>query len=307
MKVVTIATDLENIFLKRLLIPSCRRFGLDLVILHIARKEFRFRDKRTALTHYLAQCPAPDELILYTDAYDTVFVGDEQQILEAYGGFSQSIVFSAEPNSWPLGTIGFALAEGPPSYPYPYLNSGGFIGLVGDLEKLLAKYPEPPSDQFPLLRHLRAHGYDADQRFGFSDQYYWTLVRLLESEVVGLDNNAALFENFAPAVADVWDPAIRAGIKDFLARGKEAPSYQQERERLELRLSSPSGAAQVHFASIITKAVALDLLNEGRLPGWLCGSGGSGPPDRSAVHVCRVSDDPRADIEISEATDRITA
>lgn len=287
MKVVTIATDLENTFLKRLLIPSCRGFGLDLVILHMDQKEFKFRNKRAALRHYLARCCAPDELIFYTDAYDTLFLRDERYIRETYGGFPQSIVFSAEPNNWPLGAVGLALAEDPPARPYPYLNSGGFIGIAGDLLELYDKYPDPPSDQFRLLRHLRAHGYDTDKRFGFSDQYYWTLVQLLEAETVGLDNKAVLFENFAPAVADVWDPKITTGIKEFLARGKEAASYQQERARLETRLRSPSGAAQVHFASIITKAVALDLFDEGRLPGWLLGFGGSAPPGRPAVQVWR--------------------
>jgi hypothetical protein len=288
MKVVTIATDLDNTFLKQLLIPSCQGFGLDLVILHLDQKEFKFRDKRTAITHYLAECSTPDELLLFTDAYDTLFLRDEQYIQEAYAGFPQSVVFSAEPNSWPLGTIGFALQDDPPARPYPYLNSGGFIGPASDLLKLYTKYPKPPSDQFPLLRQLRAHGYDTDARFGFSDQYYWTLVRLLETETVGLDNKAAIFENLAPAVADLSDPNIRIEIKDFLARRKEAASYQRERERLELRLRSPSDAAQVHFASTITKAVALDLFDEGRFPGWLCGFRGSEPSDRSTVQVRRV-------------------
>jgi hypothetical protein len=288
MKVVTIATDPENRFLKQLLIPSCQGFGLDLIVLHIDKKEFRFRDKRSALTYYLGQCVAPDELILCTDAYDTLFLRDERYIRETYAGFSQSIVFSAESNCWPLGAIGYALQEGPPARPYPYLNSGGFIGLAGDFIELCAKYPKPPSDQFPLLRHLRVHGYDTDERFGFSDQYYWMLIRLLEAEKVGLDNTAELFENFAPAVADMWDPKLISGLSDFRVRGKEAASYQHERARLELRLQSPSGAAQVHFASAITKAVALDLFDEGRLPDWLFGFRGSRAPDRSAVQVLRV-------------------
>ncbi|MBE1489495.1 glycosyltransferase domain-containing protein [Plantactinospora soyae] len=294
MKVVTIATDLENAFLKRLLTTSCEAVGLDLVILHVDKEAFKFKDKRTALTRYLAQCPRSDELIVFTDAYDTLFLRGEQYIRTAYEGFAQKVVFSAEPNSWPLGAIGFALQESPPARPYPYLNSGGFIGSVGDILALCAKYPKPPSDRFPLLRHLRGHDYDTDKRFGFSDQYYWTLVRLLEAETVGLDNTARLFEYLGPAVGDVWDPNIKIGIKDFFARGKEAASYQRERERLVARLQSPSDAAQVHFASIITKAVALDLFDEGRLPDWLGGFRGATGSDRPATEVVHVGSWPNA-------------
>jgi hypothetical protein len=291
MKVITIATDLENTFIKRLLIPSCQSLGLDLTILHIDKKEFKLRDKQAALAHYFAQCSAPEELIIYTDGYDTLFLRDEQYIREAYAGFPQSIVFSAESNCWPLGPLGLALQEDPPSRPYPYLNSGGFMGPAGDLLKLSTKYPKPPSDQFPLLRHLRVHGYDTDQRFKWCDQYYWTLVQLLETETIGLDNKGTLFENLGPTVADVFDPSIRINVREFRLHGKEAASYQEERARLELRLKSPSSAAQVHFASPITKAVALDLFDEGRFPGWLSCFDSSKPSDFSTVQVYRVPDD----------------
>lgn len=287
MKVVTIATDLGNTFLQQLLIPSCRSVGLDLVILHVAHDGFRFRDKRTALVAYLTERADPNELIVFTDAYDTLFLRGEREIRAVYDSFPQPVVFSAEPNCWPLSAIGLALEQTPPVRPYPYLNSGGFIGPAGEILALCTAYPKPPSNRFPLLQHLRLHDCDTDERFGFSDQYYWSLVRLLEADTIGLDHQAVLFENFGPTVADVWDPNIKIGIKDFFARGREAPSYQRERERLEARLCTPSAAAQVHFASIITKAVVFDLFTEGRLPEWLCGFGNSAPTRESTVEVKR--------------------
>jgi hypothetical protein len=268
-KVVTIATDLDNDFLNRLLIPSCRAVGLDLVVLPADPKGFKLRDKRTVLMRYLAGCPAPDELILFTDAYDTLLLRDEQYIQHIYNSFSHRVVFSAESNCFPLGAIGFALQEGPPVGRYPYLNSGGFIGPAGDILALCTKYPKPPSEKFPLLRHIKLHNYDTDELFNRSDQYYWTLVRLLEPETVGLDNDAVLFENFATPLAGLDDPTTMH--QEFLAKGKEAVSYQRERARLEARLRTRSDAAQVHFASYLTKNVTLDLFEEGQLPPWLCG------------------------------------
>ena len=183
----------------------------------------------------------------------------------------------------------FALQEGPPVRPYPYLNSGGFIGPADDILALCTKYPEPPNDQFQLLQKLQAHGFDTNERFTYSDQYYWTLVHLLETETVGLDNSATLFEYFGPSVADVWDFEISRGIYDFRAQGKAATSYQRERARLQARLQSPSGAAQVHFATPMTKAAALDLLDEGQLPTWLYDFSGPKQSARQAVQVQQVT------------------
>ncbi|MDQ7905941.1 hypothetical protein RB614_15620 [Phytohabitans sp. ZYX-F-186] len=269
MKVITIATDLDHPFLRRMLIPSCATVGLDLVILHPSKPGFRLCDKRMILTEYLARPAVRDDLVLFTDAYDTLFLRGEPYIREAYAAFPHSVVFSGELNSWPLGAIGFLLQQSPPTRPYPYLNSGGFIGPPSELLALCAKYPTPPSDQFPLLAQLRQHDYEPDELFGPSDQYYWTLVRLLEAETIGVDYCATLFEYLGPQYVDVWNPQKVLRMADFRDRGRDSPSYGQERARLLQRLHSPSTAAQVHFASPITKEVALDLLDEGMLPAWL--------------------------------------
>ncbi|WP_433132769.1 glycosyltransferase domain-containing protein [Micromonospora sp. CA-240977] len=269
MKIVTIASDLEQPFLQRLLIPSCSTLGLDLVILHSTRDGFRHSDKRSIITGYLAQHAEADELIVFTDAYDTLFVRGEQHITELYQTFAQPVVFSAEVGSWPLGALGFAILDTPPTHPYPFLNSGGYIGPADVLLDLLTKYPQPPNDRFELLRKLREFGYDTNDRYAFSDQYYWTLVQLLEGGTVALDHTAALFENLGPPVPDVWDLQILLGHYEFYTQDRKSASYRQERARLEQLLTSPSQAAHIHFSNPMGKAAALDLLDEGKLPDWL--------------------------------------
>jgi hypothetical protein len=310
-KVVTIATDVENPFLRRLLMPSCATVGLDLVVLCPAAPSapagharatngippqsvgvsdigaglpFNFADKRVILSRYLSQLCERDELIVFTDAYDTLFVRGEAYIEATYAGFGQRIVFSAESNSWPLGTVGLALYGDPPTGPYPYLNSGGFVGTAGDVLELYARYPDPPSSRFEQLERLRAEGYDADRRFGWSDQYYWTLVHLLERDSIGLDHEAGLFECFGKPYPDI-DEAVREGL-EFLERGTESPVYERECARLRERLRAPGGSAQVHFSSGVTKAVAMDLFDQGRLPEWLTRVLGAPPAaDRARVQV----------------------
>lgn len=271
MKVVTIATDLDNPFLRRLLIPSCAAVGLELNILHPATPSFSFSDKRVMLTKYLSGVAEPDELIVFTDAYDALFVRGEADLESAYACLAKRVVFSAELNSWPLGVVGLVLDPDPPAGPYPYLNSGGFVGPAGDLLDLCVRYPDPPSARFEVLGHLRAHGYDVDRRFGWSDQYHWTLVRLLEPDTIGLDHRARLFECYGPPIPDVVLAEAVREARDFQERGAAAPNYQRERSRLRARLRQPSEAVHIHFSSAITKAVALDLLDEGELPGWLTG------------------------------------
>ncbi|MDW5328898.1 hypothetical protein [Plantactinospora sp. KLBMP9567] len=270
MKVVTVATDLENPFLSRLLIPSCRVADLELTVLHVqARRKFRFADKRACLTRYLSQVADRDELIFFTDAYDTLFIQGERYIQHAYAGFPQPVVFSAELNCWPLGVVGLALCPGTPIGRYPYLNSGGIVGPAGDLLDLCTKYPEPPSGRFDLLERLRSHGYDTDQLFGSSDQYYWTLVQHLEPDRVGLDSDAQIFEYFGPSMPGLSKAEIMREVQEFREQGRRAASYRRDRARLKAQLTTPSSAAQLHFASKMTKAALLDLWEEGEVPDWL--------------------------------------
>jgi hypothetical protein len=285
MKVVTIASDLEHPFLRRFLISSCSTLGLKLVVLHCVKDGWQHSDKRSILKNYLSQSPESDELVLFTDAYDTVFVRGEQHIRDLYTTFPQSVVFSAEPNSWPMGSLGLAIQDALPPGPYPFLNSGGFIGPASDVLALYNKYPTPPSERFDLLQKLRRFNYDPDERYVFSDQYYWTLVQLVEGDTVALDNSARIFENLTPRVLDVWDLYYLFDHFEFGTRGKEAASYGRERERLEGALRSPSDAAHIHFSNPISKAVVLDLLDEGRLPDWLGHVAGSPLPNLPGVEV----------------------
>lgn len=268
--------------------PSCRVSGFDLVILQPTLESFKFADKRAILADHLPQVCDADSLVMFTDAYDTLFVAGPEHVERAYRRFPERVVFGAELNSWPLGPVGYAMYGDEPVGRYPYLNSGGFIGPAGELLELCAKYPVPPSDRFDVLVRLRAHGYDPDERFGFSDQYHWTLVHLLERERVGLDHDADIFEYFGPPIPEVSLRVLSYEFKEFQAQGRESAGYQRERERLEARLREPSGAAQLHFASYLSKAVVLDLLDEGRLPPWIRAAYEAPPAANGSVQVHQV-------------------
>lgn len=277
MKVVTIATDLKNQFLVHLLNPSCAAVGLELVVLHPEQSAYEFADKRRMLAEQLPRVAARDELVLVTDAYDALFIRGQRHIEAAYETFNQPVVFSGEMNSWPLGAVGVALHQGPPTGRFPYINTGGVIGPAGDIHDLCAKYANPPTDRFELLVHLWSHGYRYDEQFSWSDQYHWTLVSLVEQDAVAIDHDAAVFECFGPVIPNVVYSEVMRDVHEFAERGAQAASYVRERSELVARLETPSAAAHLHFAGSITKAATLELLGTGSLPDWLSCAYSSGP------------------------------
>ena len=269
MRVVTIATDLDNAFLKDILIRSCANLGLELVILRPRAWE-NFATKKHVLEAYLASLGAPqlDELILFTDAYDAMFIRGAEYVLEQYERLGHPILFSAEYNCWPLGPLGFAIYGPAAPEPMRYLNSGGFIGRGRDILALQRKYPEAPSEAFESLRMLRSHGFDL-REFAFSDQYWWTLVHLLERELVGLDRGQRVFDCSTPKFLNLLRRDIIAKVLDAERQGPGSPLHVRERRRLATRFATPSGAAHLHFAGSVTKAVVKDMHERGELPSWV--------------------------------------
>ena len=271
LKVVTIATDTENEFLTDYLIPSCAAHNIKLVILkpHSTSAWKGFSSKKTTISRYLQKVANEDELILFTDAYDTLINRDEDYILEVWHKQKKDILFSGETNCWPMGVIGFALYGQHQPSTFPYLNSGGYLGRVSSLLNMIKKYSGAPVTAFPLLKILQSHGHNVYDQYWWSDQFYWTLVYLLEREKIGIDHDGAVFEFLGPIINDMDIKAIVKQEQEYEQVGKIHPLYIKEYARLSVCLAEPSSAAQLHFASKIAKCVFVDMKKNGELPGWL--------------------------------------
>ena len=73
-----------------------------------------------------------DEVILYTDAFDTYFLSDENEILEKFKSFNADIVFGHEKNCWPN------IKNEPKLYPNgDFINAGVYIGVNSKIRKLM--------------------------------------------------------------------------------------------------------------------------------------------------------------------------
>ena len=75
-----------------------------------------------------------DDIILFTDAYDVFYADDLETITERFLEFGKEIVFSGELFCYPHEQLA---SEFPNSHTrFKYINSGTYIGRVGELKKL---------------------------------------------------------------------------------------------------------------------------------------------------------------------------
>jgi len=78
-----------------------------------------------------------DLIVMFTDSYDVLLLGNQDTILSTFHKFDANVVFGAEPFCWPDSTL-------KDKYPKVledekrYLNSGGFIGYAKDINDILA-------------------------------------------------------------------------------------------------------------------------------------------------------------------------
>ena len=80
------------------------------------------------------------DVLLFLDGYDTFLSDNTDEIISRYIEFSHSIVFSSERFCWPDELIGSDLKalNTDQNTPYQYLNSGMYVGRIGELKKLLS-------------------------------------------------------------------------------------------------------------------------------------------------------------------------
>jgi len=87
-----------------------------------------------------------DQIILVTDSYDVIMSANSKEIIEKYKSFNKNIVFASESACWPDRNKAkeFPKILGKRNL---YLNSGGFIGDVKSIKKIVSTVPSNSDDQ----------------------------------------------------------------------------------------------------------------------------------------------------------------
>lgn len=172
--ILTTGTDMTD-GLKRF-IKSCNVYGLSYIIMGLGDK-WNGGDmskgpgggqKICYLINYIKHFN-PEQLILVSDSYDVIMTANSKEIIKKFNEFNKPIVFASEPNCWPDKSL---------ANKYPnvnsdnkYLNSGGFIGKVKDILKILPETFESHSD----------------------DQLYYTK-QFLNTSLIELDYKCKIFQ-----------------------------------------------------------------------------------------------------------------
>ena len=147
------------------LTESAEKFGIKPV--NILRGEWGGTDMRgpgggqklVDLKAYIENNNLPEhDVILFTDAFDVFYYSNLPTIVGRFLAMKTEVLFSAERWLWPDTSLQF-----PSSHtPYRYLNSGTFIGRVGEIRRML-DFPLENSqdDQLFLQKRFLSGRYDA--------------------------------------------------------------------------------------------------------------------------------------------------
>ena len=157
LQIITVATD-NNEPLKRF-IDSCNNFDLNYKVLGLNEKwlggdmklgkggGMKLNLLKKDLINY-----NDDQIILFSDSYDVIFLTNEKEIMDKYNNFDCEIVFAGEAVCWPDQSKEYIFQD--TNYKYKYINSGGFIGKVSAIKDLLKDDLEDSYDD-QLYIHLK--------------------------------------------------------------------------------------------------------------------------------------------------------
>jgi len=120
-------------------VESAIRNKYDLVILGWGDKWLGLSQKLKAALAYAKSLPDED-MLLFTDAFDVLYVSDSEHVTTEFAKLKSDIVFSGECGCWP-----HIMEPGNPCFnsypkaptPYRYLNSGTWIGKAAKAAEML--------------------------------------------------------------------------------------------------------------------------------------------------------------------------
>lgn len=143
---------------------SADYYGIELNILGFGQPYPGNGAKVLWLAEFAATLPA-DHIVVYTDAFDSVFLASPEEFEKALQPVTSDLVFSAEQNFHMKGHPLFYLWQNLPIYRrypnsptrYRFINAGSFIGRAGRLVRLPTECGiaiDTPSDQTIFTRYF---------------------------------------------------------------------------------------------------------------------------------------------------------
>jgi len=147
MKIISVATHSERMF--HIFKESCKRNKCILNLLGWGKKWRGFGWRWDLILDYIEEKNIDkNEILLITDAFDSVVVVNEKRIEEEFLKFKSPMVFSCEPLSKHFQVIS-AYYRWRVFGPDPIINGGSYIGYAGAIKKFIQriKYSQSTDDQ----------------------------------------------------------------------------------------------------------------------------------------------------------------
>lgn len=107
--------------------------------------------KVTLLRDFIKKLP-DDFILLFTDCYDILYNDTLSSIGNKFRKLGHKVIFAAERDIWPDSSIANSFPA--TNSPYKYLNSGVFIGEVGELKRMLNDSIANNADDQLYYQHL---------------------------------------------------------------------------------------------------------------------------------------------------------
>ncbi len=133
----------------------------------------------------------PDDIVLFTDAYDVVCQADLSTLVPKFRSFNKPLVFGAERGCHPNSSLADQFPQSPTSM--RYTNSGGFVGYAGEILRMI--------DQ----SGIRPHEDDQEMACQYTIRY---------PDRVGLDYRAEIFLNLFDLKANDLEFVQVVGTKE---------------------------------------------------------------------------------------------
>jgi hypothetical protein len=120
-----------------------------------------------------------DDIVLFTDAWDVLIIGDCEKVYKDYKSFNKDIVFGGETIYGVFYDIFniFNIFKLDLSKPFPCLNAGVIVGRAGAIRDLIQKYTEKTIDD------------------SVDDQILWRKIYLENRDKITIDSKAKLVLN----------------------------------------------------------------------------------------------------------------
>ena len=143
-----------------------------------------------------------DDIVLFTDAYDVAYYGNQHEIFEKFKSLNKPIIFGCERLCNPDPNLAY-------KYPtmdveFPYLNSGMYIGYAWALQYCLYDYVYEDKDD---------------------DQRYWTHKFFKNTDLIGLDYDNLLFLNTVGIDMSLFKVDCDGGSRCAVYRDVRRPAF----------------------------------------------------------------------------------